>query len=44
MTPPISIFPNEINALGDLRGGVKVSCDFALLALQLRNLKVRLRF
>ena len=29
MTPPISIFPNEINALGDFRGGVKVACDFA---------------
>jgi hypothetical protein len=26
---PIPIFRNEINALGDFRGGVKVARDFA---------------
>jgi hypothetical protein len=30
MPPPILIFRNEINALGDFRGGVKVARDFAI--------------
>ena len=29
MTPSIPIFRNEINALEDFRGGVKVARDFA---------------
>ena len=29
MTLPIPIFRNEINALGDFKGGVKVARDFA---------------
>ena len=30
MTPSIPIFRNEINALGDFRGGVKVARVFAI--------------
>ena len=30
MNLPIPIFRNEINALGDFKGGVKVARDFAL--------------
>ena len=30
MTPSIPIFRNEINALEDFRGGVKVARDFAV--------------
>ena len=29
MNLPIPIFRNEINALGDFKGGVKVARDFA---------------
>ena len=31
MNLPIPIFRNDINALGDFKGGVKVARDFALL-------------
>ena len=31
---PIPIFRNEINALGDFRGGVKVARDFAEMVLR----------
>jgi hypothetical protein len=31
MPPPIPIFRNEINALGDFRGGVNVARVFALM-------------
>ena len=34
MNLPIPIFRNEINALGDFKGGVKVARDFALRAPQ----------
>jgi cupin len=33
MTPPIPIFHNELNALGDFEGGVKVASDFAAFRL-----------
>ena len=35
MTPLIPIFRNEINALGDFRGGVKVARDFAYRMLNI---------
>ena len=31
MNLPIPIFRNEINALGDFKGGVKVARDFAVM-------------
>ena len=38
MNLPIPIFRNEINALGDFKGGVKVARDFARLAKDWENL------
>lgn len=37
MTPLIPIFRNEINALGDFRGGVKVARDFADFTIDMRG-------
>ena len=34
MTPSIPIFRNEINALEDFRGGLKVARDFAEMELE----------
>ena len=34
---PIPIFRNEINALGDFKGGVKVARDFAMLGQRPRR-------